>query len=87
MMNDQFPQGMPPSGEQPSHGLAIASLVLGILGGSVVAIILAVIAKKNGNTSGIATAGLVLGIIGTVGWFLLFACVGCVGCVAALEGL
>lgn len=78
-MNEQYPPRMP-GGEQPSNGLAIASLVLGILGGGVIAIILAVIAKKNGNTSGLATAGLVLGIITTVGWFFIIGCFGCVVC-------
>ena len=59
-----------------TSGLAIASLVLGILWlygvGSVLAIIFAAVAKKNINQSngwvtggGMATAGLVLGIIGT----------------------
>lgn len=58
---------------QPYHGYAIASLVLGILsffcfgiiaGG--LAIVFAAIAKSNGNKSGMATAGLVCGIIGVV---------------------
>ena len=58
---------------QPHQGMAIASLVLGILsffcfgiisGG--LAIVFACIAKANGNKSGMATAGLVCGIIGVV---------------------
>lgn len=58
---------------QPYQGFAIASLVLGILsffcfgiiaGG--LAIVFATIAKNNGNKSGMATAGLVCGIIGVV---------------------
>ena len=56
---------------QPYQGFAIASLVLGILsffcfgiiaGG--LAIAFAAIAKSNGNKSGMATAGLVCGIVG-----------------------
>ena len=61
------------SQEQPAHGFAIASLVLGIvcffISGIItapLAIIFAAIAKKNGNTEKKATAGLVLGIIGLV---------------------
>lgn len=58
--------------EQAGKGLAIASLVTGILSvvccGSlfiwVAAIVCAVIAKSKGNKSGMATAGLILGIIG-----------------------
>ena len=55
---------------QPQHGLATASLVCGIIGLvccsplSIAALIFAIIAKKDGNTEGITTAGLVLGIIG-----------------------
>ena len=70
------PYGMPDPNmkqAQPYHGLAIASLVLGILsffcfgliaGG--LAIVFAAIAKGNGNKSGVATAGLVCGIVGFV---------------------
>ena len=57
---------------EPGKGLAIASLVTGIL--SVVccgalfiwlaAIICAVIAKSKGNKSAMATVGLILGIVG-----------------------
>lgn len=67
---------------QPSHGMAVASLVLGILGVvfctliccfyyvgialSVIGLVLAVMAKKNGNDEGICKAGLILSIIGVV---------------------
>ncbi len=62
--------------EQPGKGLAIAALVTGILsivcGGSffiwIAAIVCAVIAKSKGNKSGMATAGLILGIIGGGLW-------------------
>ena len=78
----------PNEGNQPSSGgrgkgLAVASLVLGIVSlflgiiPGVVGIVLAVIAKKNGFTGGMATAGLVLSIIGVVsGIVILIACGG-----------
>lgn len=58
------------------HGYAVASLVLGILSIvfcccwylglilGVVGLVLAIVAKKNGNDEGICKAGLVLSIIG-----------------------
>ncbi|MBR1797309.1 MAG: DUF4190 domain-containing protein [Clostridiales bacterium] len=57
-------------------GQAIAALVTGIcsvlcygcMPAGVAAIILAIVAKNKGNNSGMATAGLVLGIIGLVLW-------------------
>lgn len=55
---------------------ATAALVTGILGVlccgpcAVAALILAIMAKNNGNTSGKATAGLVLGIIGIIFWVI-----------------
>jgi flagellar biosynthesis protein FlhB len=67
---------------QPSHGKAIASLILGIIGvicwffgySSVVSIILGIIAAglakaaaKDGNTEGICTAGKILGRISFIG--------------------
>lgn len=75
--NVQQPQYQPPVApeQKPSNGLAIASLVLGILSiimvfvyawvgiiCAIVGIVLAVVAKKQ-NPSGLATAGLVLSII------------------------
>ena len=83
-----------------SNGLAIASLVLGIvaivccfIGLSwlglilgIVGIVLAVKAKKQ-NPSGMATAGLVLSIIGTViAAFVFIACVALVGIGASISG-
>lgn len=62
----------------PANGLAVTSLVLGIIAiistcvqllsipCGVISIILAGIAKGKGNRTGIATAGLVLGIIAVV---------------------
>ena len=58
---------------QPAKGLAVASLVLGILSLFVaayicgaLAIIFGGVAKSKGNRSGMATGGIVLGIIGIV---------------------
>ena len=72
--------------QSKTSGLAIASLVLGLVWiygvGSILAIIFAVIAKKNIQESngmvtggGMATAGLVLGIIGVVGMVFVLAAV------------
>ena len=79
--------------------MAIAGLVLGILslvGGSIpganafpmwlfgiVGIVLSVIARKN-EQSGIATAGLVLSIIGTILSFVAF--LACAVCAAGIAG-
>ena len=70
------PYGMPDPNmkpAQPYQGYAIASLVLGILSffcfgiiSGALAIAFASIAKNNGNKSGMATAGLVCGIVGLV---------------------
>lgn len=71
------PQVSVPPVQPKTSGLAIASLVLGLLWmygiGSVLAIVFAGVAKKNIRESngwvtgnGMATAGLVLGIIGVI---------------------
>lgn len=58
---------------------ALVGLILGV-----VAIILAVNAKKKGYTEGMQKAGLVLGIIGTVLCGISFvACALCAGAIAA----
>lgn len=69
--NNNWNNQMPP--QQPAKGFAVASLVLGIIGvvcmgwlWGVLAIIFAAVAKSKGNKSGMATAGLVLGIIALV---------------------
>ena len=61
--------------KQPGHGMAVASLVLGIIGivligfvFGILAIIFGSIAKKQGYKGGRATAGLTLGIIALVLW-------------------
>lgn len=68
----------------PGIGLAIAGMVLGILSflcfpaiTGVLAIIFGAVAKSKGCTSGMATAGIVCGIIGIALWLLmLLACDG-----------
>lgn len=88
--------------EKKSNGLAIASLVLGLvaivfsfIGLSIpfgliigiVGIILGVMAKKK-NPCGMATAGLVLSIIGTVLCAIVFiACMACVGAIGSAASL
>ena len=86
----------PPAGgvNPPGHGMAIASMIMGILSlvlwclciGYVVfgplGIIFAVVAKKQGSTSGMATAGLVTSIIsiatGILYWVVYVAIIGAV---------
>ena len=66
----------PVTGGQPEDGKATASMVCGIVGAvlcmcmplGVAALILSLMAKKAGNTSGKATAGLILGIVILVLW-------------------
>ena len=88
--------------EKKSNGLAVASLVLGIvsivfsfIGLSIpfgliigiVGIILGVMAKKK-NPSGMATAGLVLSIIGTILCAIVFiACAACIGAIGSAASL
>lgn len=56
----------------PAHNKAVASLVLGIVGlcccgvCSIIALVLAIKAKNEGNNESIRTAGFVLGVIGVV---------------------
>lgn len=75
--------------------MAVASLVLGIIsivlsffgglnlfGGiiGIVGIVLGVLGKKDPEKKGLATAGLVCSIIGTILCFILYiACVACLG--------
>lgn len=62
----------PESQNSSSDGLSIAALVAGIIGllcclpGSIIAIILGLVAKSKGSQSRMATAGLVLGVIGAI---------------------
>ena len=79
----QYPgQPMPPMRPvQGTDGFAITSLVLGLLGGGLLAMIFGFVArsriKKNGTAGkGMATAGIILGILGLIGFivavFLIF---------------
>ena len=70
--------GQPAAAEDPGKGFAIASLVLGIVSlffaafiSGTLAIVFAVMAKKKGSTNKMATAGMVLGIIGIASWLLM----------------
>ena len=79
------PYGAPPvAPAQPGKGLAIAGMVLGIISllcfpyiTGVLAVIFGAVAKNKGCKSGMATAGIVCGIIGVALWLLmLLACSG-----------
>ena len=84
----------------PGKGLAIASLVLGIIAVAlwffgysaiisvvlgIIGIILASSAKKKGFDGGVRTSGLVLSIIGLVGGAVAF--VACVACASGLKAV
>jgi hypothetical protein len=89
--------GVPPEGGPPTSGLAIAALVLGILGviqvlpvvGSALALLFGYMARSDIRDrpaalsgEGLATAGIVLGWIGVGLWVL-----GALGLVLGLAGL
>lgn len=81
------PYGYPPYGyaiARPTNGMAIASMVLGILWvywvGSILALIFGYVARnqireRGESGAGMATAGIVLGWIG-IGFLLLFVVIG-----------
>ena len=80
----QQPQYQQPV-KQPANGLAVASLVCGLLSFFVAAFIFGLlsvifggVAKSKGNRGGMATAGIVLGIIALVVWLI---------CVIAFESM
>ena len=62
------------TGQQPAHGKAVASLVLGIAGliccgiCGLIGLILAISAKNEGNNESIRTAGFVLGVVSCALW-------------------
>ena len=68
-----------------TKNMAIVSLVCGIVGIVVGALALKNIKAGNceGNEKGLATAGLVLGIVSTAVSVLMFACAICAVCAAA----
>jgi hypothetical protein len=84
-----YPGGVPAPAQQTTNGLAIASLVLGIIWifglGSILAVIFGFVGRKQIRQSGgrqsgdgLAIAGIVLGLIGVVGlvlWIVLIAVV------------
>lgn len=91
-----YPQQPYPQ-QQPAGGLAIASLILGIIsiplglffsiGGIICAIIglvLVSMAKKRGNQSGVRTAGFVCSIIGLI-LSILFFIIGLIALIAAFS--
>ena len=66
-------EGVKTEVEQPAKSMAVASMIIGIISyvsinplGAILAIIFAAAAKKHGNTTGYATAGLVCGIVGFI---------------------
>lgn len=91
-----------PLPKAPAHGMAIASLVLGIVSvvfwflgvGAIVSLLLGIagcvfanMAKKRGNNTGIRTAGFVLSLIGLiVGALILLVMLSCIGTAACLAG-
>lgn len=93
-----YPQG---PAEQPGKGLAIGSLVCGIVGlvfvwfgysalisliAGIVGIILSVNAKKQGFVGGMNTAGLVMSIISAaLGGIVFIACVSVLGCAGCIA--
>ena len=92
---------MPPYGAPsgpPAKGLAIASLILGIVGlltswiigmgfvPGLVGLILAIVARKKGNKTGLIIAGLILSIIAILASFA-FVCLVCIGVMYELSYL
>ena len=80
-----------PPATEVGKGMAIASLVCGIVslvctGGilSVLALIFGIVAKKQGNKSGMSTAGIILGAIGCA-LCVIFIALYIVGLVAAIS--
>jgi len=74
----QINQGYGQTPPSTTNGLAIAALICGIAGfctagvSSIAAIIMGIIARKNPVQKGLATAGLITGIISLALWVLYF---------------
>lgn len=71
-------QPAPQAAAQPAKGLAIASMVMGIISfflfpvvAGPLGVIFGGVAKSKGNRSGMATAGIVCGIIGFAAWLIM----------------
>jgi len=71
-------------GSQPSQGLAIAALIFAFIIWPV-GLILAIIARKNGNTGGLAKAALIISIVFGVLGILSGGCMMCTTCLALAE--
>ena len=96
-----LPPVPPPPVSQPGRGMAVASLVLGIVSLvstfvvpivfiswilAIVGIGLAVAAKQQGYTGGMATAGLVCSIVSlALSIFVFFVFITCAACLFALP--
>ncbi|MCL2170202.1 MAG: DUF4190 domain-containing protein [Defluviitaleaceae bacterium] len=87
------PYGGPPM-QPPGHSKAVASLVTGILSLiipfigvilGIVAVVLATGAQKEGFRGGMATGGLVMGIIAVALW--AFSLVSCLACACTMPWL
>ena len=79
-INTQYNQGNEQFNDiymEPAKGMAVASLVLGIISffcfafvTGVLAIIFGAVAKNKGNKTGKATAGIICGILGIILWVI-----------------
>lgn len=90
-----------PNGQVPGKGLAVASMVLGIVALvfllffpylspilGIVGIVLAVVAKNHGYVGGMQSAGFVMSIIATaLSIITIIACVACLGSAGVLDAL
>ena len=70
---------LPTPGLPPSNGIAVAALILGIIGvlffglfATIPAIVCGVLGRRVEYQRGMATAGMILGIVGTVLWVFIF---------------
>jgi len=94
-----YQQEEPVTNPNAGKGLAVAALVMGILAliniwlmvpgiiFGILGIIFAAVARKQGNTGGMAIAGLIMSIIGLVLSGILLATCGPLFCQGFMEGL